>query len=119
MRSRKFASGCSMYFSGLVSTTAPLCRLNAIDEDDEDAVARIGGHVEALALRRRIAPRGLGGKGVEPDEIEALDLLRLAVLGHFEIAGLQVLDDLAVLQRGGVHPDEMRAAAKNGALLGL
>ena len=78
-----------------------------------------GGAVEALALRARLAPLGFRHEGVELDEVEALDGLRLAVLEDLEVARLESLDDLPVLQRVGVDADEVCAAAEDGTLLRL
>ena len=64
--------------------------------DDEDAVRRIGGELEAFALRVGIP--ALADRVVlrKPNELERFDLLRNAVLEDLEVVRRQPLDDLAV-----------------------
>ena len=65
-----------------------------VHEDDEHAVARIRRHVEAGALRHGIAPFGVRRERVELEEVERIDLLRLAVLEDLEVLRREPLDDL-------------------------
>ena len=75
--------------------------------------------IEAGPLRRRIAALGFRREGVELDEVEALDRLRLAVFENLEVVRREPFDDLAVLEGIRVHADEVRAAAEHRPLLRL
>ena len=70
-------------------------------------------------MRDRIAPLGRRREGVELEEVEALDRLRLAVLENLEVFGFQPLDDLPVDGGIGVDAYEVRPAAENRSLLRL
>ncbi len=89
-----------------------------VDEDDEHAITRVRRLVEPGALRRGIGALDIGGEGLELDEVEALDLLRLAVLEDLEVVCLEPLDDLAVPGGICIDSDEVSPAAKDRALLG-
>ena len=93
----------------------------AIDDDDEDAVARIGGELEPASSASRGSRRS--ASGVQVSKVmysEALDRLRLAVLEDLEVVLRQSFDDPAVFRRGiGVDADVVRAGAEDRRPLGL
>jgi hypothetical protein len=93
-----------------------------VQEDDEDAhvlACRLGllvGGVPNLA-RRLVAGQLLRGGGPEVDELERIDLLRLAVLGDVEVLELQVLDRVPLLVADdGVHAHVVDAGLERGLL---
>ena len=68
---------------------------------------------------RRLLQR-VGRAAIELHQLERLDLLRLAVFGHVEVARLQVGDRVAVLVRNDyVDTDEVDAGLEGGRLLRL
>ena len=55
--------------------------------------------------------RAVCGPRTGTNVLERVDLLRHAVLEHFEVSGHETIDDPAVLRRVHVHADEVRADA--------
>ncbi len=97
----------------------PIARdMVGIQEQDEEARARVAHHFLRLAHVARLAARFLRPARADEDVLEGANLLRLAVLEHLEVRLLQVLDRAAVGRRVDVHPDEVRLGAE-GRLLRL
>ena len=84
---------------------------------DEDAVVRVGGLLERFALVVRIDPFALRQARLDADELEVLDLLRLAVLEDLEVGRRQPFDGAPVLLRIGIDGHEHGARAKRGRAL--
>jgi hypothetical protein len=83
-----------------------------IEEHDEHAVVRVPGELEHFPEVVGIAPRGLRRAGLDSDELNRLDGLRLAVLEDLEVRRFQALDDLAVALRVHVDGDEYGLATE-------
>ena len=66
--------------------------VRCVEEEKEDPGARIGQRPHHLALRARLGSGGLRADGGH-DVLEGLDLLRHAILEHFEVGGLQAIHD--------------------------
>ena len=85
------------------------------DREQPDVVARRL-HLLVVVVpdfARRFLDR-VGGAAVELDQLEGLDLLRLAVFGDLEVALLQVRDRVAlVVGDDDVDADEIDAGAEN------
>ena len=75
---------------------------------------RIPGELEHFLEVVRIAPRGLRRAGLDADELDRLDGLRLAVLEDLEVRRFQAFDDLAVALRVHIDGDEDGLAAEHG-----
>ncbi len=90
-----------------------------VEEKGEQPHVVAGGFILLVGIGADLARRlaaGLHQTAVELDEAEGLDLLRLAVLGDFEVALLQIGDRRAVLARGDdVDPHETDAALEGRA----
>ncbi len=87
----------------------------AVDHDDHDAVAGIGGQLQPLARREH---RPAIARRVEGDEVGCGDGLKLAVLEELEVVLGQAADDAAVESRIRVDPDIVRAGAEHRRPLG-
>ena len=103
--------GATMRLSASTSGRRMSCdpfdgHVQRVEIDDEHAVVRIGGLIERLPLRVRIAPLALRQARFDAHELEVLDLLRLAVFEDLEVVGRQSFDDPAVALRVGIDGDE-------------
>ena len=90
------------------------------DREQPDVVARRFHFLVVVGadFARRLLDR-VGGAAVELDQLEGLDLLRLAVLGDLEVALLQVRDRIAFLVGDDdVDADEVDPGAENRRWLG-
>ena len=76
-----------------VGTQASGSKDAAIQDDDDDAVARVGGELEPLARARGTPPVRRPAAARRPGRIRTLDRLRLAVLEDLEIVAGQPFDD--------------------------
>ena len=89
----------------------------AFQDDDDDAIARVGGELEPFARRQVRPPLIVRRPRVGPDELERLDRLRLAVFEDLKFVARQPFDDTPLDGGIGVDADVSRAAAEYRRLL--
>ena len=87
-----------------------------IEEEDEDAIARVGRHLSRLFDGVGLRALGLRARRTDEHMLEGLNGLHGPVLEHLEILSTQVQHRCAMGGRIGIHTDEVRFGLERGGL---